>query len=68
MHLVQEMGEMGIIGAVLNGSKMWITNGNIAEVAVVWAKVDGEVNTYEGTYDIHLLILGHAITGLSAFR
>ncbi len=27
-------------GYVLNGSKMWITNGSIADVAVVWAKVD----------------------------
>jgi glutaryl-CoA dehydrogenase len=26
------------------------------------------VNTYEGTYDIHLLILGQEITGLPAFR
>jgi glutaryl-CoA dehydrogenase len=26
---------------VLNGSKMWITNGTIADVAIVWAKVDG---------------------------
>ena len=25
-------------GYVLNGSKMWITNGSIADVAVVWAK------------------------------
>jgi glutaryl-CoA dehydrogenase len=25
---------------VLNGSKMWITNGSIADVAVVWAKTD----------------------------
>jgi glutaryl-CoA dehydrogenase len=25
---------------VLNGSKMWITNGTIADVAIVWAKVD----------------------------
>jgi len=25
---------------VLNGSKMWITNGSIAEVAVVWAQTD----------------------------
>ena len=24
---------------VLNGSKMWITNGNLADVALVWAKV-----------------------------
>ncbi len=26
---------------VLNGSKMWITNGSIADVAVVWARTDG---------------------------
>jgi len=25
---------------VLNGSKMWITNGSVAEVAVVWAQTD----------------------------
>jgi glutaryl-CoA dehydrogenase len=25
---------------VLNGSKMWITNGSVADVAVVWARVD----------------------------
>jgi glutaryl-CoA dehydrogenase len=25
------------------------------------------VNTYEGTHDIHALILGRAITGISAF-
>ncbi|PZR18781.1 MAG: acyl-CoA dehydrogenase [Archangium gephyra] len=25
---------------VLNGSKMWITNGTIADIAIVWAKVD----------------------------
>jgi glutaryl-CoA dehydrogenase len=28
-------------GYVLNGSKMWITNGSVADVALVWAKVDG---------------------------
>ena len=26
---------------VLNGSKMWITSGSIADLAIVWAKVDG---------------------------
>ncbi|NUN08496.1 MAG: acyl-CoA dehydrogenase family protein [Ignavibacteriaceae bacterium] len=30
-------------GYVLNGAKMWITNGTIADVAVVWAKLDGKV-------------------------
>src|ERR1051325_4676858 len=29
-------------GYVLNGAKMWITNGTIADVAVVWAKVDSD--------------------------
>lgn len=28
---------------VLNGSKMWITNGTIADIAVVWAKTDDGV-------------------------
>jgi glutaryl-CoA dehydrogenase len=31
---------------ILNGSKMWITNGSIADVAVVFAKVDGEVRGF----------------------
>jgi glutaryl-CoA dehydrogenase len=30
-------------GYVLNGAKMWITNSPIADVAVVWAKLDGEI-------------------------
>ncbi|MEW6511606.1 MAG: acyl-CoA dehydrogenase family protein [Bacteroidota bacterium] len=33
-------------GYVINGAKMWITNGSIADVAVVWAKLDGEVNGF----------------------
>lgn len=33
-------------GFVLNGTKMWITNGSIADVAVVWAKLDGEVHGF----------------------
>jgi glutaryl-CoA dehydrogenase len=28
-------------GWVLNGEKAWITNGNLADIAVVWAKDDG---------------------------
>ena len=31
---------------VLNGAKAWITNGSIADVAVVWAKVDGTVRGF----------------------
>lgn len=28
---------------ILDGGKMWITNGNVADIAVIWAKLDGEV-------------------------
>jgi glutaryl-CoA dehydrogenase len=46
---------------VLNGSKMWITNGGIADVAVVWAKTDDGVRGFVvprgtpgfSTQDIH---------------
>jgi glutaryl-CoA dehydrogenase len=47
---------------VLNGTKLWITNGSVADVAVVWAKGDdGEIGGYlvekgtpgYGTMDIH---------------
>jgi glutaryl-CoA dehydrogenase len=33
-------------GFVLNGRKMWITNGPIAQVAVIWAKLDNEINGF----------------------
>ncbi len=33
-------------GFILNGTKMWITNGTIADIAVVWAKLDGVVNGF----------------------
>ncbi len=31
---------------VLNGAKMWITNGTLADVAVVWAKLDGVIRGF----------------------
>ena len=31
---------------VLNGAKMWITNSPIADVAVVWAKLDGTIRGF----------------------
>ncbi|MHC4730593.1 MAG: acyl-CoA dehydrogenase family protein, partial [Planctomycetota bacterium] len=31
---------------VLNGAKMWITNATLADVAVVWAKLDGVVRGF----------------------
>jgi glutaryl-CoA dehydrogenase len=49
-------------GYVLNGTKLWITNGSIADVAVVWAREDdGEISGFlvergtpgYSTLDIH---------------
>lgn len=31
---------------ILNGAKMWITNGTIADVAIVWAKLDGVIRGF----------------------
>ena len=31
---------------VLNGAKMWITNGTVADVAIVWARLDGVVRGF----------------------
>ncbi len=33
-------------GYKLNGAKMWITNSPIAEFAIVWAKLDGEIRGF----------------------
>ena len=33
-------------GYILNGSKMWITNSPVADVAVVWAKLDGVIRGF----------------------
>ncbi len=49
---------------VLNGEKMWITSGSIADVAVIWAKVEDEDDRMRGflvetdrpgftAYDVH---------------
>lgn len=44
-------------GYLLQGSKMWITNSPIADVFVVWAKLDGEIRGF---------ILEKGMKGLSA--
>jgi len=31
---------------LINGSKMWISNGSIAQVAIVWAKMDDEIRAF----------------------
>ena len=33
-------------GYVLNGTKMWITNGCLSQIAIVWAKLDGEIRGF----------------------
>jgi glutaryl-CoA dehydrogenase len=43
-------------------------NGISEEYQVIRHAVNLEtVNTYEGTHDVHALILGRAITGIAAF-
>ena len=42
---------------VLNGSKMWITNGSVADVAVVWARTDDGVRGF---------VVPTAVAGFSA--
>lgn len=33
-------------GYLLNGTKMWITNGSIAHVSLIWAKMDAEIRGF----------------------
>src|SRR5699024_8267909 len=33
-------------GYLLNGSKTWITNSPVADIAVVWAKLNGKINGF----------------------
>ena len=33
-------------GFLINGAKMWITNGTIADIAIVWAKLDGRIHGF----------------------
>ncbi|WP_280182955.1 acyl-CoA dehydrogenase family protein [Nocardia cyriacigeorgica] len=46
---------------VLNGSKMWITNGSVADVAVVWAQVD-----VDGKQVVHGFLVPAGIPGFTA--
>ena len=40
-------------GWVLDGRKMWITNGTVSHVAIVWAKVDGVIRGFVVPADSH---------------
>ena len=33
-------------GYILNGSKAWITNGSISDIAIVWAKLEGKLRGF----------------------
>ena len=33
-------------GYRLNGTKRWITNGNLAQIAIIWAKLEGKVHGF----------------------
>jgi len=46
---------------VLNGEKMWITSGSIADIAIIWAKVEDEDNKIRG------FIVDTKTPGFSAF-
>jgi glutaryl-CoA dehydrogenase len=50
-------------GYVLNGAKMWITNGTIADLAIVWAKLRDEET---GRDEIHGFIVEQGMKGFSA--
>jgi glutaryl-CoA dehydrogenase len=51
-----------------NARDMLGGNGTVDEYEVIRHMVNLEtVNTYEGTEDVHALIIGRAITGLQAF-
>src|SRR5437667_5502798 len=47
---------------VLNGAKMWITNGSTAHIAVVWAKTNGDADEQS----IRGFIVERGVTGFTA--
>ncbi len=47
---------------VLSGEKLWITNGSVADVAIVWAKVDG--NTPK---DVRGFVVEKGLPGFTAY-
>jgi glutaryl-CoA dehydrogenase len=49
---------------ILNGTKMWITNGGIADLAVVWAR--GEADGGEGPGPIHGFVVPTDAPGFTA--
>ncbi len=50
---------------VLNGSKMWITNGGDADTMIVYAKTDADGGSRSGSSSISAFIVERGIKGLS---
>jgi glutaryl-CoA dehydrogenase len=53
-------------GFILNGAKMWITNAPIADVFVVWAKLENSDGSVGGQEAIHGFVLEKGMKGLTA--
>ncbi len=53
-------------GFILNGAKMWITNAPIADVFVVWAKLENADGSVGGQEAIHGFVLEKGMKGLKA--
>jgi glutaryl-CoA dehydrogenase len=53
-------------GFIMNGAKMWITNAPIADVFVVWAKLENADGSVGGQEAIHGFILEKGMKGLTA--
>jgi len=53
-------------GFILKGAKMWITNAPIADVFVVWAKLENDDGSVGGQEAIHGFILEKGMKGLTA--
>jgi glutaryl-CoA dehydrogenase len=56
----------GVAGYLLRGNKMWITNSPVADVFVVWAKLEDAAGQVGGQEAIHGFILEKGMKGLSA--
>jgi glutaryl-CoA dehydrogenase len=50
-------------GYVLNGAKMWITNGTVADIAIVWAKLRDEAG---GKDEVRGFLVERGMKGFSA--
>lgn len=69
MSLVKRNSSLVALDVARNARDMLGANGILEEQHIMRHLVNLEtVNTYEGTQDIHALILGHAQTGIQAFR